>query len=106
MEEDLTLEVLEALETEENLPKLSIFAQNGTRLPPLSHTVGLAPSGPRLAQNGSCRKMVGSAGHLSALRMFPCSLPDSEEEILVISDAVGLSADVLDQQVRPFQRSV
>ena len=51
MEEDLTLEVLEALETEENLPKLSIFAQNGTRLPPLSHTVGLAPSGPRLAQN-------------------------------------------------------
>lgn len=54
MEEDLTLEALEALKTEENLPKLSIFAvraQNGTRLPPLSYTVGLAPSGPHLAQN-------------------------------------------------------
>lgn len=46
---------------------------------------------------GSCRKLVGRAGHLSALGVFPCCLPDLEEEIVIIPDSVGLSPDVLDK---------
>jgi len=40
------------------------------------------------------------------LRMPSGSLPDLEEEILVIPDSVGLPPDVLDQTVRSFQRTV
>jgi len=54
------------------------------------------------------RLLLKNGGFIDSpvLWMLPCSLPDFEEEILVIPDSVGFSSDVLDKQIRSFQRSI